>query len=279
MRRSADAIDVRQRLVERLLPRAGKLALSYFRSPGFQVDLKSVQDSVTAADFQVEKLLSSKLRGAFPSDGFWGEEGGQSGNLAGDNFVWVVDPIDGTNNFARGIPHWCISVALVRGDRVELGCIHDPVNRETFLARRGAGAWLNGKRIAASEVRELGRARVNVGFSYRRPPSIHLRAIDLLLARNCEYSRMASGALGMAWTACGRFDAYWEPHINSWDVLAGLAIAREAGCWISDFFADSGFLEGNSILAAAPGIATDLRELLEPLNQESRLWTKAAKTV
>jgi myo-inositol-1(or 4)-monophosphatase len=269
-----DEVAPRLRLIERILPRAGALALDLFRSPGLQVELKSAQDPVTRADVEVEGLLSSRLTRAFPEDGFWGEEGGRSGDFAEGDYVWVVDPIDGTANFARGIPHWCISVALVRGDQVELGCIHDPVNRETFVARRGGGARLNGKRIGASEVSELGRARVNVGFSYRRPPALHLRGIDLLLARGCEYSRLASGALGMAWTACGRFDAYWEPHINSWDVLAGVAIAKEAGCWVSDFFANEGFLQGNSILASARGIAAELHRLLEPLNEESRRYAK-----
>jgi myo-inositol-1(or 4)-monophosphatase len=260
-----DEVERRLRLIEGLLPRAGRIAMSFFRSPRLEIDLKGVQDPVTRADFEVEGFLSSKIRGAFPDDGFWGEESGRSENLEEGGFTWVADPIDGTANFARGIPHWCISVALVRKGRVELGCILDPLGRETFVSRR---------RIRTSETRELGRARVNVGFSYRRPPAIHLEGISLLLERGCEYSRMASGALGMAWTACGRFDAYWEPHINSWDVLAGLAIAKEAGCWVSDFLEGEGFLEGNSILAAAPGIAGELHGLLEPLNEKSRRYAK-----
>jgi myo-inositol-1(or 4)-monophosphatase len=269
-----DEIERRQIFAERLILRAGRMALRYFRDPGLEIDLKSVQDPVTQADYRVEGLLSAKLRKAFPGDGFWGEESGRSGSFADDDLVWVVDPIDGTANFARGIPHWCISIALVRRGQVELGLIRDPINRETFAARRGAGAWLNGRRIRASEVGELRRARVSVGFSYRRPPELHLGGIGLLLENDCEYSRLASGALGMAWTACGRFDAYWEPHINSWDVLAGIAIAKEAGCRVSDFFANDGFLEGNPILASAPGIAAELQGLLGPLNEESRRFAK-----
>jgi myo-inositol-1(or 4)-monophosphatase len=223
----------------------------------------------------VESLLSTGLRRAFPGDGFWGEESGRRGSFADDNLVWVVDPIDGTANFARGIPHWCVSVALVRGRQVELGLIYDPINRETFVARHGGGARLNGRRIRASGVEELDRARASLGFSYRRSPELHIEGIRLLLENHCEYSRLASGALGMAWTACGRFDAYWEPHINSWDVLAGLAIASEAGCWVSDFLAGKGFDEGNPILAAAPGIAEKLRGLLGPLSEESERYAKS----
>ena len=203
-----------------------------------------------------------------------GEESGRSGDIGPENYVWVVDPIDGTANYARGIPHWCISVALMRAGRVELGYVYDPCAREIFTARRGRGARLNGRKISVSEVLDVGKARVNVGFSYRRPPELHSRGIRILLERGIEYSRLASGALGMSWVACGRFDAYWETHINSWDVLAGLLIVEEAGGWVSEFLSGKGFLEGNPILAAAPGIGAELRRLLEPLNEEARLWKK-----
>lgn len=269
-----DEIARRQNFVLRLLPKAGKTALGFFRSPALVIDLKTVQDPVTEADRRVERLFLEGISKAFPGDGFLGEEGGSVGDLGEDNFVWVIDPIDGTANFVRGIPHWCISVALVHRNEVELGFVYDPVNRETFMARRNAGAWLNRNRITTRENTELTRARVNVGFSYRRPSSIHLRGVETLLEHKCEYSRLASGALGMAWVACGRFDGYWEPHINAWDVLAGVALVKEAGGWVSDFLAGDGFRTGNPILASTPGTASELRRLLEPLNEESDRWAR-----
>jgi len=263
-------IDRRRALVRRILPRAGRLALGHFRAPGLKIDLKSAQDPVTEADLAVEEYLYSAIAAAFPGDGFLCEERGAVGELGNDNYVWVIDPIDGTANYARGIPHWCISVALVRGDRVELGFIEDPVDRERFEAARDAGATLNGRPLLGQWAATLGEARVNVGFSYRRPPELHLRGISLLLDAGCEYSRLASGALGLAWLACGRFDGYWEPHINAWDAAAGIAIAREAGAWINGFFDGDGLLGGNPLLACGPRIARDLLALLEPINEESR---------
>jgi len=130
-----------------------------------------------------------------------------------------------------------------------------------FAARKGRGATLNGAPIRVSGETQIERARIGIGFSYRRPVAPHARDIETLLDAHCEYLRMGSGALGMAYTAAGRLDGYWERHINSWDVTAGIALVREAGGRTNDFFAESGLEHGNEILAATPRLHAPLARL------------------
>jgi myo-inositol-1(or 4)-monophosphatase len=173
----------------------------------------------------------------------------------------VIDPIDGTHNFLTGIPFWCVSLALVTGGEAKLGLIYDPTADELFSAAAGAGAFLNGAPMRVSGETDLGRARLCVGFSYRRPVSDHVRAIEACLTAGCEYLRLGSGALALAYVAAGRFDGYWERHMNSWDAAAGIALVREAGGWTNDFPAGEGLERGNEILAATPGLVEQFKEL------------------
>ena len=265
----SDELGPRLAAARRAIRRAGAIAQRYYRSSSLIVESKGLQDSRSEADLAVEDYLRSSLGREFPTDGFFCEEGGSSGRLDGGNPIWVIDPIDGTVNFVRRIPLWCVSIALVRGERVEFGLILDPSRRELFVARRGGGATLNGARLSVSGTRRLLEARVDVGFSYRRPPDLHLRGIRALLESGCEYARLGSGALGLAWVACGRYDGYWEAHINSWDAAAGILIASEAGAWTSPLLANGGLRRGNPVLACVPGIEAELRALLEPIDEES----------
>lgn len=243
---------------------AGALARDHFRAPDLQVEEKGVQDYVTFVDRAVEALLIARIQAAFPDDGFLGEEGGRQGG-AGEA-LWVIDPIDGTANFTRGLPLWCISVALMRGPEIELGLIFNPMTDELHQAVRGHGASCNGRAIRVSGVQRPEQARVSMGFSYRRSPTAHASGILRLLEARCEYSRLGSGALGMAYVADGRFDGYWEPHINAWDVLAGICLVREAGGWVSEFLAGNGLGAGNPILACTPALRDFLNDRLWGLN-------------
>lgn len=254
---------MRAAFLSSLLPEAGALALSYYRRSDLETHDKGPQDLVTAADLAVERFLIDRIRREFPDDGFVGEEGGEV-PARGDGAVWVIDPIDGTANFARNIDLWCLSVAVVRGGEVETGAILNPVTSELFLARKGQGATRNGVPIRVSRVTEVGRARVCLGFSFRRPRDLHVTAIDRLLERGGEYSRLGSCALGLAYVADGRFEAYWEAHVNSWDAAAGLCLVQEAGGWVNDFLAGDGLHRGNEILASVPALAPFFRETLSP---------------
>src|SRR5262249_9378906 len=159
------------------------------------------------------------------ADSFLGEESG--GSVGRD--VWVVDPIDGTANFARSIPHFCIAIAFVRDLTTEIGVIYQPVTDELYAARRGAGATRNGETIRVSGIASLTEAVVEAGWSTRRSSDDYLAVLERLPRVGTQVRRAGSGALGLAYVADGRIDAYCELHMNSWDAVAGLLLVQEAG--------------------------------------------------
>ncbi len=230
--------------------RAAALARSMQPPPGASdAALKSAQDWLTEADGATERFLSDALLDAFPDDGFQGEEGGiaRAGTLR-----WVVDPIDGTSNFARGASRWCVSLGLLDGAEPVAGVLVAPGLGEHFAAMAGAGATLNGAPIHAATTPELGRAIVEVGWSPRRPNTEWLALCGRVMATGATVRTGGSGAMGLADVAAGRQDAYAELHINLWDVAAALCILREAGA-VSSPFPTTG--EGAPILAAAPALS------------------------
>ena len=232
--------------------RAGELAMTMRPQPGSaRAALKGPQDWVTEADNAVERFLSEELAAAFPSDGFHGEEGGIS---RGGSLRWIVDPIDGTANFARGAARFCVSLACIEGETPLIGVIAAPALRETVWAWRGGGAWLNGEAIRAAETRDVTQAIMEVGWSRRRPNADYIKLCERLLADGAILRRGGSGALGLVDVAIGRQDGYAELHINLWDVAAALMILREAGAKVSDFLAGDGATDGNPILACVPGL-------------------------
>jgi myo-inositol-1(or 4)-monophosphatase len=251
-------LDHRLEVAEAVVREAGRAAADHFaRRELLSIERKGAQDLVSEADRLCEDLIVAGLSRMFPEDGFLGEERGSRNSEAAA--VWVIDPIDGTHNFLTGIPFWCVSVGLVASGELVLGIIYHPVAGELYSARRGGGAFLNGQPIKVSGEMDLTRARICVGFSYRRPVADHVRAVGKLLSAGCEYLRVGSGALGLAYTAAGRFDGYWERHINSWDAAAGLVLVREAGGWTNDFLAGEGLTQGSEILAATPELVEQLK--------------------
>jgi myo-inositol-1(or 4)-monophosphatase len=256
------AADLEKRLLaaEAVVRDAGRLAADYFaRRATLPIGRKGKQDVVSEADRACEELIIGALAKAFPEDGFLGEEGGER-NVSADA-VWVIDPIDGTQNFLTGVPFWCVSVGLVAKGEAVLGAIFHPTADELFSAAKGGGAFLNGAPMKVSGEIDLTRARICLGFSYRRPVEEHVRAVEALLNAGCEYCRIGSGALGLAYTAAGRFDGYWERHLNAWDATAGIVLVREAGGWTNDFLSTDGLRQGNEMLAATPALVEPLKRL------------------
>ncbi len=213
--------------------------------------MKGHQDYLTATDSEVEDLIRARLGSLLPADSFFGEEGG--GSFTRD--VWVVDPIDGTANFARGIPHFAISIAFVRDERTEVGVVYNVMQDELYAALRGRGATLNGEAIRVSGLAEISHATVEAGWSSRLTNDVYIGLVTRLKNAGVNVRRAGSGTLGLAYVADGRIDAYCELHINSWDVLAGLLLIEEAGGWTNDFLAHDGLREGNPVLACTPELA------------------------
>jgi myo-inositol-1(or 4)-monophosphatase len=252
---STQGTTARRAFAETVAREAAALARGYFENRDrLATKMKGFQDFLTVADGEVEALLRRRVADAFPGDGFLGEEGG--GGAA--ERLWVVDPIDGTANFARGEPHWCISIGYLEHGRPVLGLIEVPILGETFAAVAGAGATRNGKPIRVAATGEMRAAAVEIGWSARRPLAGYVDLVRKVMEQGASAKRSASGALGICWAACGRTDGYLELHINSWDVAAGLVIASEAGAVVNDFFAGSGLAEGNPVLCATPALAEAL---------------------
>ncbi|PWV95376.1 myo-inositol-1(or 4)-monophosphatase [Hoeflea marina] len=214
-------------------------------------DMKGPQDYLTETDGLCEAFIRQRIVAAFPEDGFFGEESG--GAASGD--VWVVDPIDGTANFARGIPHFCVAIAFVHDGRTELGAICNPAAGDLYFARRGQGATLNGEPIRVSSAVSAQSATVELGWSTRIAKATYLRTLETLIDQGFNVRRAGSGALGLAYVADGRNEAYAESHMNSWDCLIGLLLVEEAGGGVCAFLGDGSLESGGAVLAAAPGLA------------------------
>ncbi|QYJ14780.1 Inositol-1-monophosphatase [Rubrobacter xylanophilus DSM 9941] len=214
-----------------------------------EVRYKGEVDLVTEIDEASERLLKERLLGAFPGYGLLAEESGQ---IAGKRDVrWVVDPLDGTVNFAHGLPVFAVSIALQRGREVVLGVVYDPVRDELFAARRGEGATLNGEPMSTSSNSELIRALVATGFPYDRtemPEALEL--FGRFAARTRGMRRLGSSALDLCYVACGRLDGYYERGIWAWDVAAGALILEEAGGRVTDYRGGTLDLEGREIVAS-----------------------------
>ncbi len=216
--------------------KAGTVILSY---RGKFTDLNKVKykgkrDIVTKADFEAEKIIKETILKAFPSHEILAEETPRGYELA--DFLWVVDPLDGTVNFAHNYPHFCVSIALKKKEQTILGVIFDPVLNELFTAEKGKGAFLNGNKISVSQNSELIRILLNTGFSYNRGEKMEftLNAVRRLLYKIKDIRRSGSAALDLAYIACGRVDAYLEYHLKPWDLCAGALLVQEAGGKVSD---------------------------------------------
>jgi myo-inositol-1(or 4)-monophosphatase len=233
---------------------AGEIAKQRFaHRDSFTVGFKGPQDYLTEVDGEVERVIATRLHEVFPGDGFIGEEGeGRVGQPGAP--IWVVDPIDGTANFARGAPHFCVSIAAILDGEVEIGVIYDPMLGELFAGRRGAGATLNGAAMRVAATVDLESASIEVGWNMRGGAEAFLRLLGRVVKAGSAVARTGSGALGLAYVAAGRRDGYVENHMRAWDCLAGVALVREAGGYVSDFLAGEGLRKGNGIIACAPGV-------------------------
>ena len=216
----------------------------------FAVREKGPSDLVTEADLASQQVVYEHVLAAFPDHGFLGEEAAPCPNPS--PFRWIVDPLDGTTNYAHRLPQFCVSVALENEGQVLVGTIYDPLSKECFTAAAGAGAFLNGKRLAVSRVTQLSAALAAVSFPARVPRGSPLIADFIEVLHQAQaIRRMGSSALNLAYLAAGRLDAYWATDTKIWDVAAGWLLVREAGGVVTRLGGQPCDLEKPSFVAAA----------------------------
>jgi myo-inositol-1(or 4)-monophosphatase len=233
---------------------AGSLMRARWRTTK-KVEFKGTVDLVTQTDREAEALVVRRLRRAFPDHLIVAEEASAGDVLrapSAERFVWYLDPLDGTTNFAHAYPQFCVSLALYHGAHALLGIVYAPIHEETFFAVRGAGAMLNGKPIQVSATTDLGRALLGTGFPYdrRERADFYLSFVADFLKRALDVRRGGSAAIDLCYVACGRFDGFWEYRLHPWDTAAATLIVREAGGMVSDFHGRAFDLYGEQTLAS-----------------------------
>ena len=225
------------------------MALDHFlKIDNLEISEKSRNDFVSNADRGVELLLRRAIARDFPEDGIMGEEYGHEPGPSGT--TWVIDPIDGTANFVRGRPHWCVSIACLRGAEIIAGCIYDPVHNELYLAGEDTPATRNGRPINVTTTADIDRATVGVGLKPSKGDSSGLVMLTPMFEAGARLYRNSSGALSLAYVADGRLDAYFERHMHSWDFFAGALIVRQAGGIIRDFDPVTALTQGAPVVAS-----------------------------
>lgn len=251
-----NALDQRLRAGGEIVQKAGKLALDAFHESGVIWREKGPGDVVTQVDLDIEAMIRARLAQEFSHDAIVGEEGG--GVVLFEGHTWLIDPIDGTVNFARKIGYFCISLALLRAGQPVAAWIYDPVLDELFCADADRKATLNGRLIRVSTVDDPKNAVIGLGFSRRHHPDLAFKVIEALTMIGAEHRRFGAGALCLAHVAAGRLEAYAEPHMNNWDAVGGLYIASCAGATTLDYIGLGGLLQGAVSFAATPSIAGQL---------------------
>lgn len=240
----------------------GRAALETCRNP-LETTNKGVHDLVTNGDLASEKALVSVLRAAFPQHALLSEEGRA---VAGEGLRWVVDPVDGTTNYARGLPCWTVSVGLMDGDEYLVGAVYDPVHGEMFSAWKGGGAYLNGEPIRARETSTIDDCLFSFGLSYDSHERAQIMAVSAHMAPICMTVRdLGSAALALAYVACGRMDCYFHSHLMPWDAVGGKVILEEAGGFMTDLAGRPWTFATRGTLAAGPQIHKPLLDVLVDL--------------
>jgi myo-inositol-1(or 4)-monophosphatase len=251
---------------------AGALVRGFYES-GVETEYKGEADLVTEADRASERLIVERLGVRFPSHGVYGEEGAR-GQMESE-YRWYIDPVDGTTNFAHRYPVFCVSMGLEyrapglaadEDGHVVAGVIFDPTRNELFVAEKGKGAYLNGRRIQVSRTATVAESLLATGFPSRKrhqSPNIHF--YQEITMRSHGVRRAGSAALDLAYTACGRFDGYWEFNLNPWDTSAGSLMVTEAGGKLTYFDGSPFHLESREVLAGNARIHGELVQIFEDL--------------
>jgi myo-inositol-1(or 4)-monophosphatase len=241
--------------------------LKHYMAREKHVELKGRANLVTIADKESEALIIAQIRDRYPEHSILAEESGLLGAAGPAEGKWIIDPLDGTTNFAHQYPFFCVSIALELDGRILCGAVYDPLRDEMFSGARGLGSFMNGKRLRVSDIDRLRSALVMTGFPYgfREKLQIIMKQFEAFLVESQAVRRGGSAALDMCYAAIGRVDGFWEMDLHPWDTAAGLVILEEAGGRVTDFSGRPFSIYGKRLLASNGHIHNAMIEILEKL--------------
>jgi myo-inositol-1(or 4)-monophosphatase len=245
------------------------------------VTAKGPKDFVSEIDHAAEAAIVETLLTTYPDHAILAEEGTKKGENQDADYVWIIDPLDGTTNFLHGFPQYCVSIALAHKNVVQQGVIYDPVRNDLFTATRGRGAFLNDRRMRVSRRTHLRDCLIGTGFPFRDGSYLdtYLAMMKAMITHTAGLRRPGAAALDLAYVAAGFYDGFWEVGLNPWDVAAGSLLVLESGGLIGDLDGDSDYLFGGQVIAANPKIFAQMVTTLSPYRadmQRDRAATVAA---
>lgn len=242
---------------------ASKIILSFMdQLDTLEINKKNVaSDVVTQVDLLAEEEIINHIKKAYPDHSILAEE---SGLQEGNEYCWVIDPLDGSNNYIHGFPHFAISIAVKKGKSIEAGIVYDPIRQELFSAVRGQGAYVDQRRMRVSEIKKLESALIGTGFPFRKKQHIkpYLTTFESIFSEVSGIRRAGSAALDLSYVAAGRIDGFWEASLSEWDMAAGVLLVQEAGGIVTDFNGDENYLFAGNIIAGNPKIQRSLQEIV-----------------
>lgn len=232
-----------------------------------KVSTKQPNDFVTEVDKAAEHAIIEVLQEAYPAYGILAEESGETAGQgsSGLEYQWIIDPLDGTTNFIHGMPQYAVSIALAKSGIIEQAVVFDPNRNELFTASKGAGAFLNERRIRVSRRTKLGDALIGTGFPYRMfdKLDLYLAIFRELAEKTAGQRRPGAASLDLAYVACGRYDGFWEFGLSPWDIAAGALLISEAGGLISDLRGDGDYMQTGNVIAGTPKVFSPLLKVVQ----------------
>src|SRR6187431_3790142 len=237
-----------------------------------RISQKQVNDFVTEVDHASEAAIIETLLTAYPHHAIWAEESGKTHGTQGSEFVWIIDPLDGTTNFLHGFPVYAVSIALAHRNVIQQAVVYDPARNDLFFASKGRGAFLNDKRLRVSKRTRMADALIGTGFPFRKGDDLahYLRILETVMKSCAGVRRPGAAALDLCYVAAGWYDAFFETGLSPWDVAAGSLMVTEAGGLVGNFTGESEFLHQREVVAGSPKIYGQLVQMLSPHTNVAR---------
>lgn len=232
------------------------------------INKKSKNDFVSEVDKMAEQEVIKVIKSAYPDHGILAEE---SGKHHGNDFTWIIDPLDGTTNFLHGYPQYAVSIALKHKNKIEVAVVYDPLHDDLFTAENGRGATLNNRRIRVSRQTDLNSALIGTGFPFKYPEHLdaYVKMFKPINLNTAGIRRAGSAALDLAYLATGRLDGFWEIGLKPWDMAAGILLVQEAGGVLTDFSFNTHYLQSGNLIAGNPKMHQALYQIIEPCVTEA----------